>query len=104
MNNFFTNIPNQLDKEVMENIFTSQNIRIERILSRGQTSPEQGWYDQDENEWVMVLEGAGILLFETGKQITMEKGDYLHIQAHEKHKVSWTTPDDTTIWLAVFYW
>ena len=102
-NNIFEAIPLDLKDEVFEDIVSSQNIRIERIVSKGQTSPATGWYDQDEHEWVMVLKGSAILEFEKGDVCCLTAGDYLNIPAHSKHKVSWTDPDDVTVWLAIFY-
>lgn len=103
MSNLFTNLPNELSNEVFTDLVTSHSVRIERIVSSGQSSPESGWYDQDENEWVLVLEGFGTIAFEDGSEKTLCKGDYLTIPAHQKHKVSKTDPDNLTIWLAVFY-
>lgn len=96
-------MPSELTKEFFDILLHDQNIRIERIVSKGHTSPESGWYDQEDNEWVLVLEGAGTILFADGRQVTLNKGDYLHILAHEQHKVAWTDPDRLTIWLAVHY-
>jgi cupin 2 domain-containing protein len=101
--NLFTDIPQDLDKEVVDILLQSSDIRIERILSKGHTSPELGWYDQAQHEWVILLEGAATITFEDGKETNLSKGDYLNIPAHIKHKVSWTDPDVETIWLAVFY-
>ena len=101
--NIFQGIPESLEQEIIEDLVSSQEVRIERILSRGHTSPESGWYDQDENEWVLILEGAGTLTFENGNQVELSKGDYIHIPKNTKHKVSWTDPENTTIWLAIFY-
>ncbi len=78
-------------------------MRIERIISKGHTSPDDSWYDQRENEWVMVLEGSGSIMFEDGREVTLEKGDYLNIPSHAKHRVTWTDPDHDTVWLVVFY-
>ncbi|MDD2558278.1 MAG: cupin domain-containing protein [Desulfuromonadaceae bacterium] len=103
MANLFASIPAKIDEEVFEALLTRTNVRIERILSHGQSTPAQTWYDQDEHEWVVVLEGCGILEFEDGTEITLRKGDHLNIPAHEKHRVKWTDPDTVTIWLAVFY-
>ena len=100
--NIFQNIPKDLSSEVFEDIITAKNIRIERIISMGQSSPTEGWYDQEESEWVILLEGAAILEFET-HQVHLQKGDYINIPAHTKHKVLWTTPKQKTIWLAIFY-
>ena len=102
-NNVFSNIPTNIMQEVFEDLLNKDNIRIERIISQGQVSPESGWYDQEEHEWVLVLEGAGKVLFEDGNEVSLEKGDYINILKHTKHKVSWTDPKQVTIWLAVFY-
>ncbi|MEZ4601192.1 MAG: cupin domain-containing protein [Syntrophotaleaceae bacterium] len=69
----------------------------------GHASPAQGWYDQDENEWVIVLEGSGSILFEDGRQVVLNRGDHLYIPAHARHKVLWTEKHKPTIWLAVFF-
>lgn len=33
----------------------------------------------------------------------LKPGNFVNIPAHKKHRVEWTTPDEPTIWLAVFY-
>jgi len=103
MANLFENIPDNLPVEHCTDLIKGGNIRIERIVSLGHTSPEFGWYDQDENEWVIIIEGSGTILFENGIERVLNKGDYLNIPAHTKHKVIRTDPDNITIWLAVFY-
>lgn len=102
--NIFSSLPEELDAEFFSELLQDRNIRIERIVSQGHASPaSSGWYDQEDNEWVLVLDGTGRILFEDGREVTMQKGDFLHIPAHAKHKVSWTDPDRQTIWLAVHY-
>nr|WP_321397676.1 cupin domain-containing protein [uncultured Desulfobacter sp.] len=103
MANLFENIPDDLSFECFTDLIKEKNVRIERIVSLGHTSPDFGWYDQNENEWVVVLEGSGTILFENGIEHVLNKGDHLNIPAHTKHKVTRTLPDDITIWLAVFY-
>ena len=103
MDNLFENIPDNLPAEHFTDLVQEANIRIERIVSLGHTSPESGWYNQAENEWVMVLEGSGTILFENGGEHVLNKGDYLNIPAYTKHKVTRTDPKNLTIWLAVFY-
>ena len=103
LENIFHSIPYTLDNEVFENIIKADGVKIERILSHGHSSPEHGWYDQDENEWVIVLKGSGTLVFEDGSSATLQPGDYINIPAHKRHKVSWTDPDNITVWLAVFH-
>ncbi len=103
MKNIFSEIPKDLDAEVFEQLVKSDNVRIERIISKGHRSPESGWYDQDQNEWVMVLQGKATVSFEEDPDITLKSGDYVNIKSHQKHKVTWTDPSIETIWLAVFY-
>ena len=102
--NIFSNLPDQIDKELFETINSSENLKIERIVSRGHRSPEDYWYDQDKHEWVMVLKGSAGLRFENEQEtVKMIPGDYINIPAHCKHRVEWTDPDVETIWLAVHY-
>ena len=103
MSNLFTSLPDHLDHEQVEELLNQPNVKIERILSKGQTSPETGWYDQDENEWVVVLQGSGEITFEDGGKVQLKPGDHINIPAHRKHKVSWTDSENVTVWLAVFY-
>lgn len=103
MANLFKNIPDNLPAEHFTDLMNGEKIRIERIVSLGHTSPESGWYNQNENEWVIVLEGSGTIVFENGRECVLNKGDYLNIPAHAKHKVTRTDPNNLTIWLAVFY-
>lgn len=101
--NIFDALPADISNEIFEDIVRTSNVRIERIISKGHSSPEVGWYDQSENEWVVVLEGSGSILFDDGRQVILNKGDYLNIPAHSKHKVLGTDKEVVTIWLAVFY-
>jgi cupin 2 domain-containing protein len=101
--NIFDAIPVKLESEVFEDIVRAKNVRVERILSKGHSSPDHGWYDQSENEWVIVLQGSGRLVFDDGTDVTLKVGDHMNIQAHKKHRVVWTDPEKVTIWLAVFY-
>ena len=101
--NIFDAPPEDLSIENFETLMCAESLRIERIVSQGRCSPEGDWYDQAENEWVMVIEGKAILEFEDGSRCDLATGDYIHIAKHVKHKVIWTDPNQITIWLAVFY-
>ncbi len=104
MDNIYKDIPGNLSDEVTEILLNTDIIRIERIISNGQSSPDNFWYDQKENEWIIVLKGKAELLFETGNEIVnLVEGDYLNIPSHKKHKVQWTIPGTETLWLAIFY-
>lgn len=93
-------------EEIFSDLLKNKNVRIERIVSTGQTSPKDFWYDQDENEFVLVLEGEAILEFKEEdkiKEVKLNKNDYIDIKAHVKHRVKYTDTTKPTIWLAVFY-
>jgi cupin 2 domain-containing protein len=102
INNLFADVPPNLPDERCTTLLDAANVRIERIVSHGHASPEGFWYDQNQNEWVVVLKGAARLRFED-ETIEMKSGDFIDIPAHKKHRVEWTTPDEPTIWLAVHY-
>ena len=102
-NNIFQNIPKDLKDEFFEDLLLGENIQIERIVSRGHTSPKSGWYKQEKNEWVIMLDGKAIISIKDSPDVKLEKGSYINISAYVEHKVSWTKPDYDTVWLAVFY-
>lgn len=103
MSNIFDTIPDDISAEIFDTLVDSENVTIERIISKGHSSPDSGWYDQDRNEWVIVLKGEAVLLFEDESMTTLKSGDYINIPAHQKHKVHWTDPETETIWLAIHY-
>ncbi len=101
--NIFANIPAELPAERIETLITRPGLRIERIVSRGHSSPPGFWYDQDENEWVVLLQGAARLRFEEGEVLELTQGSIAEIAAHRRHRVDWTESGRDTVWLAVFY-
>jgi len=103
MNNIFAALPDNLEAEVFEKLIDSENVTIERIISKGHTSPETGWYDQETSEWVIVLKGEAKLAFEGRPEVHLKEGDHINIPAHARHRVAWTTPERETVWLAVHY-
>ena len=103
MNNLFSDIPGRLEEELFETLASSENVLIERIVSKGHSSPEDGWYDQDRNEFVVLLEGAARLEFDDGRVEELAPGDWLDIPAHRRHRVAWTPAGAETVWLAVHY-
>ena len=89
-------------EELTEILVQSKNARIERIISTGQVSPSGFWYDQEENEFVMLLQGEAVIEYENGS-IKLKAGDTLIIPAHQKHRVDFTSIEPACIWLCVFY-
>jgi cupin 2 domain-containing protein len=102
MGNLFEGIPAHLPEELTETLLHSAHVRVERIVSRGHASPLDFWYDQEQHELVFVLQGAARLRLEN-ESVELAAGDWLNIPAHQRHRVEWTAPDQTTIWLAIFY-
>jgi len=88
--------------ETAEILLSLPGVRIERIASFGQASPGGFWYEQDEEEWVAVLEGEAVLEWEDGRKLGMKPGDWVFLPAKERHRVAWTAPGRPTLWLAVF--
>jgi 5-keto 4-deoxyuronate isomerase len=41
-----------------------RGVRIVRIVSTGQVTPDGQWYDQETDDWVLVVEGAARLRIE----------------------------------------
>lgn len=102
--NLFTEIPSEPDAEVFDLLLAQNDVRIERIVSFGHASPADFWYDQDEDEWVVVLKGAARIRFEGEEQPReLGIGDWLHIPAHQRHRVEWTVPNAVTLWLAIHF-
>ena len=100
--NLLNPLPAALPDEMVDVLLRQASLRIERIVSRGQYSAPDFWYDQEQAEWVLLIQGAARLEF-ARHMVSLQAGDYLHIAAHEKHRVDWTDPEQDTVWLAVFY-
>lgn len=101
MTNIF-NLPSPLpNKELFESLISTDNISIERIISTGQTTPQGEWYDQDLDEWVILLQGFASLTYADGAATNLTPGDYLLIPAHRKHRVEYTSSEPPCIWLAI---
>jgi cupin 2 domain-containing protein len=105
MNNLFNieDIDLSEDKEICEILAERENLRIERIISTGQITASDFWYDQPEDEFVTILQGDAKILIEGESETHLHKGDYLLIPAHCRHKVTYTSTAPACIWLAVFF-
>jgi len=102
--NIFNDIPRELAEELFTTIHTAIQFRLERIVSRGQCSPRGFWYDQNENEWLIVLEGNASIQFDGDpKPVELRPGSYINIPAHTKHRVVRTSQARQTVWLAIHY-
>jgi cupin 2 domain-containing protein len=102
--NLFSEIPDSTIDEVFEILLRNDHFKLERIISSGQATPPGEWYDQDMNEWVILLSGSAGLLFEGEEEVSiMHPGEYVQIPAHKRHRIEWTDPEQKTVWLALHY-
>ncbi|MBS0559344.1 MAG: cupin domain-containing protein [Proteobacteria bacterium] len=101
MTNLFAGLPARADEELVTELLARPGLRIERIVSTGQTTPEDRPYDQPHDEWVALLAGGARLWIEGEGERALAPGDTLLIPAHRRHRVTWTDPEAPTVWLAV---
>ncbi|MCE1240633.1 MAG: cupin domain-containing protein [Azonexaceae bacterium] len=103
--NLFADLPQSTaTAETFLELLQRPGLRIERIVSTGQCSPPDFWYDQPEGEWVLVLQGeAGLRFADEAAPRTLRAGDFVDIAPHRRHRVDWTAADGPTVWLAIFY-
>ena len=102
-NNLFADIPWEMPDELIGEILRTDVFRIERIVSRGHASPQDFWYDQETDEWVLLVKGSATLRFSDGREIALAPGDHLLIPRHVRHRVERTDPEGYTVWIAVHF-
>ncbi|GAB1405168.1 hypothetical protein MASR1M74_23470 [Lentimicrobium sp.] len=92
---------NPQDTEYFQTLLTGDGFKVERIVSHGQITPEKQWYNQPQDEWVALLQGSATLTFDDGIEVNLQKGEYIYIAAHQKHRVTFTSSTPPCIWLAI---
>jgi len=90
------------DDEEFTDLIPDRGVKIERIVSRGRAAPVGGWYDQDRDEWVVLVQGEAVLEYEDGDTLRLGAGDHVLIPAHRRHRVNYTSRTPPCIWVAVF--
>ena len=103
--NLFAGLPvTAQPTELFDTLLNLPGLRIERIVSTGQTSPAGFWYEQADAEWVVLLSGEALLRFEDEIEARrLRAGDWLYIEPQRRHRVDWTDPAAPTVWLAVHH-
>jgi len=121
--NIFSTIPDSAPEELFETLLSTDQFKLERIISSGQQTEPGKWYDQTRDEWVILLKGSAGLLLEDplspehggegwvgidsyrgeGEVVVLHPGDYIHIPAHRRHRVEWTSKEEATVWLALHF-
>jgi len=101
--NIFSEIPPQLDDELFETLVETESLKVERIVSQAHATPAGQWYDQTQDEWVLLLTGSAAVTVEGQATIVLTPGDYLHLPAHQRHRVEWTQTGQNSVWLALHF-
>jgi cupin 2 domain-containing protein len=102
--NVFRHERGECSEEIIETLLQTDAFRLERIVSAGHRTPDGEWYDQDRDEWVVMLTGRARLRFEDpSEEIALSPGDCLILPRHRRHRVEWTDPGEPTVWLAIHY-
>ena len=99
--NLLAKLPAAKRAEAFTELLARPGIRVERIVSRGQATPEDAPMVQDADEWVLLLEGAAGMRIEDSTEVKLDPGDHLLIAAGQRHWVTWTAKDRATVWLAL---
>jgi cupin 2 domain-containing protein len=103
INNILAETEIPLGSELIETLLKSDSVVIERIVSNASVSMDGFWYDQDTDEFVLLLKGSAVLEFENESPIALEPGSCLLIEAHKRHRVARTHKSEKTIWLTVHF-
>jgi cupin 2 domain-containing protein len=102
--NIFSEISESTIDEIFETMLRRDHFKLERIISSGHATPPGEWYDQEMDEWIILLSGRAGLIFDHETEVlVMQPGDYIHIPRHKRHRVEWTDPEQKTVWLALHY-
>jgi cupin 2 domain-containing protein len=99
VHSLFSGIPLTSMEEVFTTLFEKPGLKIERITSHGQASPDGFWYDQPSDEWVLLVRGSATIEWVDQPALTLHPGDHLTIPSHTRHRVVQTSHD--ALWLAV---
>ena len=83
--------------ETFTTLLEHKNIKINRIISSSEVEPVE--YIQEEDEWLVLLEGEATLRIKNEEKILV-KGETLFIPAKVPHTVLKT--NNGTVWLTVY--
>jgi len=105
-------------EEIVKILAQNENVKIEKIISIGQTTD---WQESGQNEFVILVQGeAEIEYFENtnlekneniirdkkntnNKKLQLSKGDTVLINKGERHRVSYTSKNPCCIWICIFF-
>ena len=103
MINLFENLPARTESEAFDELLARPGCRIERIVSFGHATPVDSPYDQDHDEWVLLLGGSATLWIDGEGERDLCPGDHVLLPAHHLHRVTRTSDSEPTVWLAIHF-
>ena len=103
LTNIFENLSARSEDEEFTDLFSRKGVRIERIVSNGQSTPMDAPYDQGHDEWVLLLRGSASLWVDGDGERDLRPGDHVLIPAHRLHRVTRTAENEPTVWLAIHF-
>lgn len=101
--NMLAKLPAAKRGEVFTQLAGEGKVRVERIVSAGQATPEDKPFEQAHDEWVVLLAGSAAIRFADSEEAVLQPGDHLLIPARTRHWVTRTDPEQSTVWLAVHF-
>jgi cupin 2 domain-containing protein len=101
--NLLIDLPENCTREIFETLLEAKGFKLERIVSTGQATRPGQWYDQEQDEWVVLLSGEAKLRYESGDAVALRPGDHVLIPRHKRHRVEWTAKGVRTVWLALHF-
>ena len=103
LKNIFSTQDINSENEFIEDLLKTDNFKVERIISEGHVTEKNFWYDQETNEFVLLIKGEAKIKYENEEIVLLAPGDWLIIPAHKKHRVEWTSETEKTFWLTIHY-
>ena len=88
MINLFDDLPRQADEELFTELLSRKGVRIERIVSTGQSTLADKPYNQEYDEWVLLVSGSAGLWIEREGERDLRPGDYVLMPAHRPYRVT----------------
>lgn len=112
-----------MNEEIIKILFKNENVKIEKIISTGQTTD---WQESNKNEFVILIQGNAEIEyydnrmcedknFKTNENIMknlkntndmklqLGKGDIILIKKGERHRVSYTSKNPCCVWICIFF-
>lgn len=99
--NLLDGLPAKSPDEIVTELLATAGVKIERIVSTGQSTPPDAPYCQPHDEWVLLLAGSAGLRIEPDGDYDLRPGDCVLVPANRRHWVTRTAPDAPTVWLAI---